>query len=144
MGLFPYRGASKHGETKSRVLSQALFFGSLLLYPLFLKTDEKNFRKLVTITSHSALSFLCPQLGGHETEMDTRMNALEELKKDFQKGSLVIFVDEDKDPNYRSIARILDRDGDQVELTWPTDNYFLGGWYSLEWLIIRSIRVITP
>lgn len=69
------------------------------------------------------------------------MSTLEELRKEFQPGGLVIFVDEDRDPDYRSVVKILDRDENSVFLWWPLDGYCEEGWYLLDWLIIRSIEV---
>ncbi len=69
------------------------------------------------------------------------MSTLEELRKEFQAGGLVIFVDEDRDPDYRSVVKILERKGNSVYLWWPVDGYCEEGWYLLDWLIIRSIEV---
>jgi LmbE family N-acetylglucosaminyl deacetylase len=78
---------------------------------------------------------------GAQTIRNREMSTLEELRKEFQPGGLVIFVDEDRDPDYRSVVKILDRDENSVFLWWPLDGYCEEGWYLLDWLIIRSIEV---
>ena len=69
------------------------------------------------------------------------MGALEERSKDLQAGGLVIFVDEERDPDYHSMVKILERKGDRVHLCWPADGYCEEGWYDLDWLTIRALGV---
>ena len=68
------------------------------------------------------------------------MGELEERSKNFQAGGVVIFVDEDRDPDYHSIVKILERKGDRLHLWWG-DDYCEQGWYDLDWLRAHALGV---